>query len=70
MVSLVLPGLFFCLVACVLLVIVTVSTPLWDAVSFFDLSVGGREVHFGVFGYTGGERKLGYALDQSVLGFS
>jgi hypothetical protein len=63
-----LPGLFFCFVACVLLVIVTVSSPIWDAVSFLDASVGGREVHFGVFGYTGSARKLGYTIDPSVLG--
>ncbi|KAF8758597.1 Pali protein [Rhizoctonia solani] len=45
-----LPGLFFCFAACVLLVIVTVSAPIWNDVSFLNASVGGREIHFGVFG--------------------
>jgi len=62
------PGLFFCFAACVLLVIVSVSSPIWDAVSFLDASFGGREVHFGVFGYTGSARKLGYTIDPSILG--
>ncbi|CAE6500442.1 unnamed protein product [Rhizoctonia solani] len=65
-----LPGLFFCFAACVLLIIVTVSAPIWNDVSFLNASVGGREVHFGVFGYTGSERKLGYTIDPSVLGLN
>lgn len=68
MVSPAMPGLFFCFAACVLLVIVSVSSPIWDAVSFLDASFGGREVHFGVFGYTGSARKLGYTIDPSILG--
>ncbi|KAF8609969.1 pali-domain-containing protein [Ceratobasidium sp. AG-I] len=64
------PGLFFCFAACVLLVIVSVSSPIWDAVSFLNASIGGREVHFGVFGYTGSARKLGYTIDPSVLGIN
>ncbi|KAF8609970.1 pali-domain-containing protein [Ceratobasidium sp. AG-I] len=70
MISPTLPTLLFCVVACILLVIATVSVPLRDDVSFFDISLGGREVHFGVFGYTGSEAKLGYKLDQSVLGIN
>ena len=68
MLSPALPALFFCVVGCILLVIATVSVPLRDDVSSFDISVSGREMHFGVFGYTGSEQKLGYKLDQSVLG--
>ncbi|QRV85927.1 SUR7/Pali family protein [Ceratobasidium sp. AG-Ba] len=65
-----LPGLFFCFAAAVLLIIVTVSSPIWDAVYFLRASVGGREVHFGVFGYTGSGRHLGYQIDPSVLGIN
>ncbi|KAF8710440.1 Pali protein, partial [Rhizoctonia solani] len=65
-----LPGLFFCFAACVLLVIVTVSAPIWNDVSFLNASVGGREIHFGVFGYTGSERRLGYEIDPAILGLN
>ncbi|CAE6437345.1 hypothetical protein ACGC1H_004426 [Rhizoctonia solani] len=65
-----LPGLFFCFAACVLLIIVTLSAPIWNDVSFLNASVGGREVHFGVFGYTGSAHKLGYTIDPAVLGLN
>ncbi|CAE6339881.1 unnamed protein product [Rhizoctonia solani] len=65
-----LPGLFFCFAACVLLVIVTVSAPIWNDVSFLNASVAGREIHFGVFGYTGSERRLGYEIDPAILGLN
>ncbi|CAE6416243.1 unnamed protein product [Rhizoctonia solani] len=65
-----LPGLFFCFAACVLLIIVTLSAPIWNDVSFLNASVGGREVHFGVFGYTGSARKLGYTIDPAILGLN
>ncbi|KAG8902852.1 hypothetical protein FRB99_004014 [Tulasnella sp. 403] len=58
------PGLFFCFVAFVLLLIVTLSAPIWNDISFLNAIIGGREIHFGVFGYTGSPKKLGYPLDQ------
>ncbi|KAB5596494.1 SUR7/pali family protein [Ceratobasidium theobromae] len=65
-----LPGLFFCFAACVLLVIVTVSAPIWNNVSFLNASFAGREIHFGVFGYTGSAHKLGYTIDPAILGIN
>ncbi|KAG8957970.1 hypothetical protein FRC03_009577 [Tulasnella sp. 419] len=62
------PGLFFCIAATVLLIIATVSAPVWDAVSFLDANINGREVHFGVFGYTGSGTKLGYSLAPQDIG--
>jgi hypothetical protein len=61
------PGLFFCFAACVLLIIVSLSAPIWNDVSFLNASVDGREVHFGVFGYTGSAHKLGYTINPSIL---
>ncbi|KIO20264.1 hypothetical protein M407DRAFT_245892 [Tulasnella calospora MUT 4182] len=58
------PGLFFCFVALVLLVFATVSAPIWESISFLNTNIGGREIHFGVFGYTGSARHLGYPIDQ------
>ncbi|KAG8946007.1 hypothetical protein FRC04_012126 [Tulasnella sp. 424] len=58
------PGLFFCFAALVLLVFATVSAPIWDSISFLNTNIGGREIHFGVFGYTGSARHLGYAINQ------
>ncbi|KAI9442416.1 pali-domain-containing protein [Lactarius indigo] len=47
------PGLFFCFVATILLVLVSVSAPTWDRVYFLRATNGGLSYHFGVFGYTG-----------------
>ncbi|KAG9031608.1 hypothetical protein FS837_002941 [Tulasnella sp. UAMH 9824] len=58
------PGLFFCFAALVLLVFATVSAPIWESISFLNTNIGGREIHFGVFGYTGSARHLGYPIDQ------
>jgi len=35
-----LPGLFFCAAACVLLIIATVSVPIWDDVYFLEVRNG------------------------------
>ena len=48
---------------------VSVSAPVWDSISFFDVTVGGREINFGVFGYTGSGRSVGYRFDPTILGF-
>ncbi|KAG8918583.1 hypothetical protein FRC01_001786 [Tulasnella sp. 417] len=57
-------GLFFCFAALVLLVFATVSAPIWERISFLNTNIEGREIHFGVFGYTGSARHLGYRIDQ------
>jgi len=63
------PGLFFCFAAMVLLIFVSISAPVWNNISFLDVNVDGREIHFGCWGYTGSQRSLGYTFDPSVLGF-
>ncbi|EGO00258.1 hypothetical protein SERLA73DRAFT_160204 [Serpula lacrymans var. lacrymans S7.3] len=55
-----LPGLFFCFAAMVLLIFVSVSAPVWDRISFLNTNVGGSSLQFGVFGYTGSQRTVGY----------
>jgi len=54
------PGLFFCFAATVLLVIVCVSVPVWDEISFLNVGVGANQVRYGVFGYTGSKVGIGY----------
>jgi len=54
------PGLFFCFFAMVLLIIVSVSAPTWNSVYFLRAFSGGLNYHFGVFGYTGTQTRLGY----------
>ncbi|KAF9227450.1 pali-domain-containing protein [Gyrodon lividus] len=51
-----LPGLFFCFSAMVLLIIVSVSAPTWDSISFLNTN----GLSFGVFGYTGSKPHVGY----------
>lgn len=63
------PGLFFCFAAAVLLVFVSVSSPTWEKISFLNVREGGRLIHFGVFGYTGTGKHIGYTFEQSILGF-
>jgi len=65
-----LPGLFCCFAAAVLLIFATVSGNVWDKVSFLDATAGGRTIHFGVFGYTGIGKKLGYDVIAAVPGVS
>lgn len=65
------PGLFFCFAAMVLLIFVSVSVPVWNDIYFLDAHIGGvRDVRFGIWGFTGSEKHLGYTFDPSILGFS
>jgi hypothetical protein len=64
------PGLFFCFVACLLLVIVSVSAPTWNAITFLQTTINGRHVNFGVFGYTGSGISVGYYFPPELLGFA
>ncbi|KAI5119174.1 hypothetical protein M0805_000628 [Coniferiporia weirii] len=64
------PGLFFCFAAAVLLIFVSVSAPTWNSISFLDVSTGGQSTHFGVFGYTGSGRSIGYFFPSQVSGAS
>ncbi|KZP34525.1 pali-domain-containing protein [Athelia psychrophila] len=65
-----LPGLLFCTIACILLVIVCVSSPVWEKVSFLDVTNNGATTHFGVFGYTGSKVHVGYSFAPDRLGFT
>jgi len=64
------PGLFFCFAATVLLVIVSVSSPTWEKISFLTVNHGGQVTNFGVFGYTGTKPHIGYTFAPDRLGFS
>jgi len=64
------PGLFFCFAATVLLVIVSISTPVWDKISFLDVTAAGKTTQFGVFGYTGSKAAVGYTFPPDRLGYS
>ncbi|KDQ57590.1 hypothetical protein JAAARDRAFT_156382 [Jaapia argillacea MUCL 33604] len=65
-----LPGLFFCFAAMVLLIIVSVSAPKWEAIRFLHVTAGARAINFGVFGYTGTGIHVGYTFDPAILGFN
>jgi len=62
------PGLFFCFVATVLLIIVSISSPVWEKISFLDVTTAARTTHFGVFGYTGSKASVGYTFAPDRLG--
>jgi len=65
------PGLFLCLAALALLLIATLSVPIWDSISFLNVHIPGQDtLKFGVFGYTGSHARLGYQLSPAVLGLS
>lgn len=63
------PGLFFCFAAMVLLVFASVSVPVWNDVYFLNANINGREIRFGVWGFTGSKKQLGYSFDPIDLGF-
>jgi hypothetical protein len=63
------PGLFFCFAAMVLLIFVSVSVPVWNAIYFLSANINGRVIRFGVWGYTGSQRQIGYSFDPAALGF-
>ncbi|KAF8522932.1 pali-domain-containing protein [Hysterangium stoloniferum] len=62
------PGSFLCFLAFVLLVFVSVSPPTWDKVSFLDVTTGEKIIRFGVFGFTGSSRSIGYNFDLALVG--
>jgi len=64
------PGLFFCFAATVLLVIVSISSPVWEKISFLDVTTGQHLTHFGVFGYTGSKASIGYTFAPQLLNFN
>lgn len=64
------PGLFFCFAAMVLLIFVSVSVPTWSHIYFLEASRGAQTLRFGVFGYTGTGRSIGYTFDPTILGFN
>ncbi|KAG2032478.1 pali-domain-containing protein [Suillus americanus] len=51
-----LPGLFFCFSAMILLILVSVSSPTLNSISFLNAN----QYSFGVFGYTGSKVQVGY----------
>ncbi|KAG1855765.1 hypothetical protein DFJ58DRAFT_785684 [Suillus subalutaceus] len=51
-----LPGLFFCFSAMILLILVSVSSPTLNSISFLNAN----QYAFGVFGYTGSQVHVGY----------
>ncbi|TFK44197.1 pali-domain-containing protein [Crucibulum laeve] len=56
-----LPGLLLVFAAMVLLIFVSVSAPTWDKISFLNVgSVGAQQMRYGVFGFTGSGRSIGY----------
>jgi len=54
------PGLFLTFAATVLLVIVCVSSPTWEKISFLNVGTGANQIHYGVFGHTGTKVGIGY----------
>jgi len=62
------PGLFFVFAACVLLIFVSISAPVWDKIYFLTVTAGGKTTHFGVFGYTGTRKAIGYGFDSGIIG--
>jgi len=59
-------GVLFLLVACVLLIIVSVGTPVWKEIAFLKADLGGSTLYMGNWGYCIGnsctKAKLGYDL--------
>jgi hypothetical protein len=48
---------------------VSISSPVWEKVSFLDVTSGGQVTHFGVFGYTGSKAAIGYTFAPDRLKF-
>ncbi|KAF8487591.1 pali-domain-containing protein [Gautieria morchelliformis] len=44
------------------------SAPITEKISFLDVNVRGHITHFGVFGFTGSARSVGYRINSAVLG--
>ncbi|EKM74943.1 hypothetical protein AGABI1DRAFT_103194 [Agaricus bisporus var. burnettii JB137-S8] len=49
----------------VLLIFVSVSAPTWEAISFLNVGPEGHQVHYGVFGFTGSQRSIGYTFSNN-----
>lgn len=49
---------------------VTVSSPVWEKISFLNVTEGDTLTHFGVFGYTGSKVHVGYSFAPDRLGFT
>ncbi|KAK9898442.1 pali-domain-containing protein [Cystobasidium minutum MCA 4210] len=72
------PGVFFLFCAFVLLIITSVSVPVWDAIRFLRIQTGGTEARLGTWGYcviqqgvkTCSNSRLGYDADDIVEIFS
>jgi hypothetical protein len=64
-----LPGLFFVFAAMVLLIFVSVSAPTWEKISFLNVGTGSQQTRYGVFGFTGSQRHIGYDFNPAELGF-
>jgi len=65
------PGLLFCSIACVLLIFVSISAPTWDKISFLNVGSNsannGGTLHFGVFGFTGSGKSVGYSFPAGLV---
>lgn len=48
----------------------SISSPVWEKISFLDVTVGGKTTHFGVFGYTGSNPSVGYTFAPDRLGYN
>ncbi|THH30936.1 hypothetical protein EUX98_g3242 [Antrodiella citrinella] len=60
------PGLFFTFTAMLLLIFASVSAPTWNPVSFLNTNVGGQQLHFGVFGFTGSQVHVGWRFPPNI----
>jgi len=60
---------FFWLIACVLLILVSVSSPKLESVSFLNAGTGPDRIHFGAFGYTGSNTTVGYDFPAVFAGY-
>jgi len=64
------PGLVLCFAAMVLLIFVSISVPVWNEVYFLEVrNVAGDIIRFGVFGFTGSQKHIGYKFDPTIIGF-
>jgi len=62
------PSLFFWLTACTLLILVSVSSPTWNSISFLTVGTGTDKIRFGAFGYTGSNvTSVGYEFPARFL---
>ncbi|KIJ50132.1 hypothetical protein M422DRAFT_98755, partial [Sphaerobolus stellatus SS14] len=62
------PGLFLCFATMVLLIFVSSVSLTWERISFLNVNQGSQTIHFGVFGYTGTAKHIGYFFDSTRLG--